>query len=328
MENAMTDAQSQIEVSIIVVSYQTRDLTQACLSSILEETKQVSYEIIVVDNDSDDGSADMIESTFPTVDLVRSDVNHGFARANNVAAERASGSYLLLLNPDTVVLDHAIDRLLAFAGKHPAAGIWGGRTVYADGSLNPSSCWGRQTGWSILCRAVGVAAILKSSRIFNPESYGNWKRDSIREVDIVTGCFFLIRRDLWHQLNGFDESFLMYGEEADLCLRARRLGARPMITPDATIIHYDGASERVHADRMVRTLGSQRLMIQKHWPTLLIPMGMGLLRLLVGSRALAAGMTRILPSNSFKERFSTWPEVWRRRQEWLRRSSQSVETLG
>ena len=135
-------------LSIIVVSYNTREMTLACLQSISEQT-QLPHEVIVIDNRSDDGSADAIAAAFPDHRLIRAERNLGFAAANNLAAREARGDFLLLLNPDTLVLRGALDRLVAFARKRPEARIWGGRTLYADGRLNPGSCWGRITPWSL-----------------------------------------------------------------------------------------------------------------------------------------------------------------------------------
>ena len=141
-------------LSVIVVSYNTRAMTLDCLASLRDETR-ADFETIVVDNASTDGSAEAIAAAFPEMVLLAETANHGFAGANNLAARRARGEYLLLLNPDTLVLDGAVDRLLAFARARPEAGIWGGRTLYGDRSLNPASCWGRMTLWNLFCRACG-----------------------------------------------------------------------------------------------------------------------------------------------------------------------------
>lgn len=304
-------------ISIIIVSYETRELTRACLSSIIEQTRRTSYETLVVDNASRDGSADMIESTFPTVKLIRSEENLGFSKANNLAAKRSCGSYLLLLNPDTVVLDGAIDKILAFAGANPSAGIWGGRTVYADGSLNPSSCWRRQTLWSVFCQALGLTSVFKASRVFNSEAYGSWNRDNVREVDIVTGCFFLIRRELWERLGGFDESFFMYGEEADLCLRARKLGTRPMITPEATIIHHGGASERVRSEEVVRLYRAKVQLMERDWTPLAFQVGKWLIRANVLRRVLWHWLRSVGRRGGVETEVNPFVDVWKRRREWV-----------
>ena len=209
-----------VDLTIIVVSFNTRDMTLDCLRSIERQTRDISYEVIVVDNSSIDGSAQAISDEFPLINLIASDSNLGFAKANNVAADKARGRRILLLNPDTVVIDRAIDRLFAFAEANNACRVWGGRTLFADGSLNPTSCWGRMSLWSLSCFALGLTYFAPKSSIFSPEAYGGWDRDTVRHVDIVTGCFLMIDRDLWKQLGGFDPLFFMYGEEADLCRRA------------------------------------------------------------------------------------------------------------
>ncbi len=303
-------------VSIIVVSYNTRQMTLECLRSVFEQTHRTTFEIIVIDNESADGSADAIEAEFAgRLRLIRSGANLGFAKANNVAAEHATGDYLLLLNPDTLVLDAAIDRLVEFARTRPEAKIWGGRTVYADGSLNPASCWGRQTLWSVFCAACGLSSLFRRTTLFNPEGIGGWARDSIRQVDIVSGCFFLVRREFWKRLNGFDPAFFMYGEEADLCLRASALGARPLISHEAVIIHYGGASERVRVDKMVRLLQAKVRLIRRHWSAWTRDLGVWMLSLWPMSRAIA---WRVHGVGAAREPAHTWSEVYRRRTEWIR----------
>ena len=285
---------------------------------MLAQTHNVSYEVIAVDNASCDGSAEMIAAHPVNARLIRLHENIGFARANTLAARIARGRQLLLLNPDTVVLDGAIDKLVAFARANPKARIWGGRTLFANGTLNPSSCWGRMTPWNLICRATGLAAILPNTEMFNGEAIGGWKRDSVRRVDIVSGCFFLIEKELWDGLRGFDPLFFMYGEEADLCLRAHAFSARPLITPDATIIHYGGASEKARSDKMVRLLAAKMSLIGRHWHPLMVPAGKALLAAWPLSRAIA--MTAAAVITRRKDRFETaaaWRAIWSRRREWI-----------
>ena len=129
--------------SVIIVSYNTRQLTLDCIKSALSQSGTMPCKLLVVDNASGDGSAEAIAAEFPQVELIRSEKNLGFAAANNLAARHANSDWLLLLNPDTVVLDGAIDKLVAFADTHPEFSIFGGRTLFADRSLNPFSCWRR-----------------------------------------------------------------------------------------------------------------------------------------------------------------------------------------
>lgn len=305
-------------LSLIIVSYNTRSMTLACLRSIYEEAKGGGFEVIVLDNASNDGSAEAIATEYPTVTLIRSGENLGFARANNVAARKAAGRYILLLNPDTVILDSAVDRLMAFAAANPGARMWGGRTVFADGSLNPTSCWRFVSTWSLLAGALGLAAMFRNVPIFNREGYGGWRRDSVREVEIVTGCLLLIERDLWIELGGFDERFFMYGEEADLCFRARQLGARPLITPDATIVHHDGASEVVPAERAIRMLTARVTWLNKHWPQPRRRVGLTLVELSVLLRVIGHRVLSLAGSQRHRLAAEQSRIVWSARHRWRR----------
>lgn len=300
------------DLTVIIVSYNTRTLTLRCLETLFAQT-QAPVQVVLFDNASADGSADAVAAAFPQVMLIRSDRNIGFAAANNAAACRATTDWLLLLNPDTEVQAGAVDRLLTFAKANPAAGITGGRTVFADGSLNIASCWMRITPWSMFCAAFGLSALFPQSGRFNPEAIGGWPRDSVRQVDIVTGCFLMIPRALWHRLGGFDPKFFLYGEDADLCLRARRLGYRPAITPDAQIVHLVGAASKTAVAKRVLLAKGRMTLIADHWPAPLVPAGRALMWLWAATRLTAAwAHARQRP-----ERFDTWSTVWRSRRDWL-----------
>ena len=305
-------------VSILVISYNTRRMTLDCLRSVIAETT-LPFELIVVDNNSPDGSAAAIAAAYPGIRLIASPENLGFARGNNVAARKARGEYLLLLNPDTVVLEGAVDRLVAFAEANPRAGIWGGRTLGRDGRLDPMSCFADQTLWSLVCHTSGLSLALPASPVFNPEKYGGWARDAERDVDVVQGCFFLIRRELWDRLGGFDLTFVMYGEEADLCRRARALGARPRMTPEATIIHYGGASSARRADKAALVLKARITLARRHLPAWQRPLALFLLRMWPLSRKLGGGLIALLTARARGAEVARhWDAVWRMRADWQR----------
>lgn len=307
-----------IDVSILIVSFNTRELTLEALRSVRRETTDVSYEVIVVDNASGDGSAMAIAAEFPDVRLFARADNIGFARANNLAAREARGKYILLLNPDTVVLDRAIDRLHAFARRLPDARIWGGRTLFADGSLNSASCWGRMTLWNLACRATGLAAVFRTAEVFNGEAYGGWLRDTERTVDIVSGCFLMIESSFWRELDGFDPLFFMYGEEADLCLRAKALGARPAVTPEATIIHFGGASESARTGKMIKLLSAKASLIQRHFHPLVRTFGLTLLAAWPASRLFATSLSASCTGrDGDRAAARTWGEIWTARSVWI-----------
>ena len=305
-------------LTVIIVSYNTRDLTLAALRTLYATTQATGFHTVVLDNASSDGSADAVAEAFPQVELIRSTENLGFARANNVVAAAARSGWLLLLNPDTECHAGAVDNLLAFARANPQAGIYGGRTVFPDGRLNIASCWNRITPWSVFCLATGLTAAFPRSALFDTEAMGGWQRDTGREVDIVVGCFLLIRRELWERLGGFDLRYFMYGEEADLCLRARRLGFHPMITPDAQIMHLVGAASASKVGTRILVTKARVTLIRDHWPRGLVPLGVAMMWLWGGTRIAASWLLARTGQRRGPERLMYWSEVWTRRAEWLK----------
>lgn len=312
----MATTPSAPALSIIIVNYNTRATTLECLASLYAFPPNVSFEVILLDNASADGSAEAIRAAWPQLHLIENPDNSGFARGNNIAAVKATGQRLLLLNPDTLVFAGSFDALWAFAERAPKRRIWGGRTLFADHSLNPSSCWAKISLWSLFCSAFGLIWLFPRSALFNPESYGDWRRDSERDVDIVTGCFLMIDHDLWRDLNGFDPAFFMYAEEADLCLRARALGAKPGISPTAEIIHLGGASETSLTEKLIKTTRGRITLIRKHWHPAAVFAGLLLYRLWAFSRMVGSHFVAG-PRDQPGKAADKWRAVWQRRREWL-----------
>lgn len=295
-------------------------MTLACLASVYEQTR-TPFEVIVVDNASTDGTVAALREAFPAdaypnLTLLAETENRGFGPTHPLALAHATTDHYLLLNPDTVVLDHALDELWAFSQRVPTAGIWGGRTLYADGTLNPTSVFRRMTPFSVLCRVVGLNNILHRSSLFNSEYFGNWDRGDERPVDIVTGCLLLITRDLWERLNGFDDAFIMYGEEVDLCLRAIAAGAAPRMTPKATIVHYGGASQTLRSDKMVRLMRAKIELIRRHFHPATRRISAWMFGLWPLSRSLVWHLIALTGRPNSKEKAAVWSEVWQRRAEW------------
>ena len=303
-----------MDVSILIVSYNTREMTLACIQSVIDQTRQVSYEIIVVDNQSKDGSADAIAKAYPQLKLIIPEQNLGFAGGNNLAATHATGDYVLLLNPDTVILDGAVDKVVAFARANPQAGAVGGRTYFGDMRLNPNSCHGIPTPWSLLCMGTGLSSAFRRNRFFDPESLGSWARDSVREVGAITGCFLLIDRGLWVTLAGFDLNFFMYSEDTDLSARVWQSGKKCLICPDARLIHYGGQSEKVRPDKMVRLFRAKAQFFYKHWAKIFRFYGLQMLAAWAGSRTMALWVVQLLKPAK-RDAYLGWREIWRRRRE-------------
>ncbi|HEY6578832.1 MAG TPA: glycosyltransferase family 2 protein, partial [Rhizomicrobium sp.] len=232
-----------VELSAIMVTYGAREMALASLDSLAREIRRLAGEVIVVDNGPDGALAAEIALRYPDFRVVTQIANLGFAAAGDLAADLARGQFLLFVNPDTVIPERALERLLEFAKVRPDAGIWGGRTLFGDGTINPTSCRRRPSLWSLFCSAFALDTRYPNSALFAAAGYGGWARNDERRVDVVCGCFLLVERRVWDRLGGFSPAFFMYGEDDDLCLRARRLGFRPAFTPSAAIIHYGRGTE-------------------------------------------------------------------------------------
>jgi GT2 family glycosyltransferase len=294
-------------LSIVIVNYNTRDATLECLASVFGTVDSRRTEVILVDNGSHDASAETIREQYPLVTVVEAGDNIGFARGVNLGARYASGDYVLLLNPDTVVRDGSLDAIVDFAEQHPEYGMYGGRTLRPSGDVDPSSCWGEPTVWSLASFALGLSTAFKGSAVFDPESLGDWQRDSVREVPVITGCLLLMRRADWERLGGMDESFFLYGEDAEFSIRARRSGLRPVIVPDAVIVHEVGGSTSNHGAKMCMVMAGKATLLDRTWSPGRARVGKGLLQL--GALLRGTGET-------LRGREPSWATVWKRRRDW------------
>jgi N-acetylglucosaminyl-diphospho-decaprenol L-rhamnosyltransferase len=306
-------------LAVVIVTYNSTGYIGPCLASVIPQLPADGSRVVVVDNDSVDGTAEMVERDWLDAIVVRSGANLGFARGCNLGASVLDADNVLFLNPDTRMAPGCIAALLDLAERRPDAGLYGGRAVGPDGTFDPRSCFGRPTIWSLVCFATGLSSMFPSSTALNPEGIGGWPRDRERAVDVVSGCLLLAPRGVWEQLEGFDETFFMYGEDADLCIRSAALGYRPMITPAAGIVHVAGASSPAVSKEMLLFRGKAGL-VRKIWSGPMQAVAVGLLVGGVGVRArLAALAARVLPRASRPERRAeptTWSELWRRRGEW------------
>ena len=226
-----------IDVSVIIVSFNTRDLLRDCLSSIIKNTHGVSYEIIVVDNASKDGSADMVKEEFPNVHLIASDENNGFAKGNNIALPQVKGKHIFYLNPDTVLLNDAISQLSNFVDTHPDLGFVGPRLYRNTQRMHHPTIRFFTTPSSILFR--------------HTPGYQYWQlfferflvdKTSTRVVDWLMGAALMGPADLIKENGGFDEIFFVYSEEEDLCRRLKQKGRNTYYYPEAEIVHFWGGS--------------------------------------------------------------------------------------
>ena len=241
------------DFSLVVVSWNTRELLRQCLRSIVDQADvQIAppdaplpaaqpgcllAEIIVVDNASDDGSAALVQAEFPQARLLANAHNAGFAAANNQAIAMARGRLLFLLNPDAYLLPGALHGLLAFMQAHPEAAAAGPKVLNPDGSWQATSFRFATLG-DLLSEALFLSLLQPHSPLFARRELGGFDRSTMREVDWVQGCALVIRRTVWDAVGPFDEGYWMYVEELDWSRRAHLLGYRIFFTPDAQVVHY------------------------------------------------------------------------------------------
>lgn len=300
------------DVAVIIVTYNSEDEIAACLDAVQAERRDVSMEVIVVDNASSDSTVGIIRERYPWVKLLLPGENLGFSKGVNLGARHADAEFVLLLNPDTVVRRHAIDVIVGFARENPHYGLYGGRTLKTDGSLEPLSCLGLPTLWSTLMFATGLSSLAPGSPLLNPESLGGWKRDTVREVGVITGCFLLVPTMIWRKLGGLDESYFMYGEDVDFAIRARALGYRPVICPEAELVHELGKSSESPAHKMLLLYRGKASLMRRHWHGWRLKAGLFLLAAGTGLRALPSILSRPFQPDS-----NRWRTVWRHRRDWL-----------
>lgn len=253
-----------MDVSIIVVAWNVRELLGNCLRSVYDQTKGIDYEVIYVDNGSADGSVEMVRKDFPQTRIIENQDNRGFIKANNQGIAIAKGRYVLLLNSDTVVLDNAIAKTLRFADSHPKAAVVGCRVLNADLTLQ-DNCYRFYSTLNMLFDVFWLSRAFPRSGLFARKYYGGWNFDTEREVDVVVGCFSLVRMEAIRQVGVMDETFFVYGDDIDWCYRFVKAGWRVHFTPAGQIIHYRGQTTKKGANRFALQLfGSVLINVKKH----------------------------------------------------------------
>jgi len=284
-------------LSILIVNWNGGQVLLDCLESIFENPPDQPYEVILVDNASGDASAHAAESRYPQVQVIHSPANLGFAGANNIAFNRASGEYLLLLNPDTIVQPGALQTLLSYLAENSRAGAAGARLLNPDGSLQPSC-----SPESTLSREFARLFHLKGVR---PDGYyemKDWDTAAPRRVDTLLGACLMVRRTAQLQIGAMDETFFMYSEEVDYCRRLRQAGWEICWVPQARVVHLGAQSTRQAASQMFLQLYLAKVQyFRKHYGRFsarlykLILFGAGMARLA------AAPLIRTRPSRQSED---------------------------
>jgi GT2 family glycosyltransferase len=231
-------------LSVIIVNYNVEYFLEQCLYSVRRAAEEVSCQIIVVDNNSVDGSVAMVRDKFPEVLLIANKENTGFSRANNQGIKLATGRYVLLLNPDTLVEEDTFAKSVAFMDSHPDAGGLGVKMIDGKGRFLPESKRGLPTPSVAFYKIFGLSAIFPKSKIFGRYHLGYLDNDEVHEVDVLSGAFMLMRKSVLDTTGLLDEAFFMYGEDIDLSYRITQAGYKNYYFPDTRIIHYKGESTK------------------------------------------------------------------------------------
>ncbi len=239
-----------IDLSIIIVSYNTKELLKECIQSIEDTLQSHSFEVIVVDNGSTDGSVEEIKNFSRSeillrktkIKIIENKGNLGFSRANNKGIEQSSGRYILFLNSDTVVYKNTIDSMIEFMDHNKEIGAATCRVELPNGKLDDACHRGFPTPWNSLNHFSGVSKIFSRSKIFAGYSLGYMDLSRPHEIDALCGAFMIVRREAGEQISWWDEDYFWYGEDLDFCYRLKKKGWKIYYTPEVSILHYKGAS--------------------------------------------------------------------------------------
>lgn len=255
----------QPDVSVVIVNYNVRDFLSQALRSVQAASGDLEVETWVVDNNSIDGSVAMLKEDFPWVHVVANRENVGFGSANNQAIHASSGRYVFILNPDTILQEDTLTELVAFMDANADCGAAGCQILNPDGTFAPESRRSFPTPATAFYRMTGLSRLFPRSPRFGRYNLTHIPRDTVAEVDALSGSCMMVRRTAIEQAGAFDEDFFMYGEDLDLCFRIQHAGWRIMYTPATQIIHYKGESTKKGDFRYVRLFyGAMLLFMDKH----------------------------------------------------------------
>ncbi|MDW7680798.1 MAG: glycosyltransferase, partial [bacterium] len=255
-----------MEISIVIVNYNVKELLQQAITSIIQAGKNFEYEIFVVDNASTDDSAEMVRDKFPAVRLIENEDNLGFAAANNQALKLARGKFILLINPDTIVQENCFSVILDFFRSNPDCGMVGCKILNPDGSLQLACRRSFPTPWVGFTKIIGLSKIFSKTRLFGRYNLTYLDPDMSYEVEAISGSFMFFRQQIIQDVGFLDDSFFMYGEDLDWCYRIREAGWKIYYLPDTQIIHFKGeSSKKSDRDLTLQFYRAMKLFVEKHY---------------------------------------------------------------
>lgn len=254
-----------MDLSIIIVNYNVKEFLQNLIHSIEKASPNLTKEIIIIDNASDDGSVDFIKEKFPQIKLIANSKNLGFGKANNIGLKQAAGKYILLINPDTLVAEDTFEKMIKFFESNSEAGLAGCKILNPDGSLQLACRRSFPGPWTSFTKVTGLSSMFPNNKIFARYNLTYLDENKTYEVDAISGSFMMMRKEVYEKVGGFDEQFFMYGEDLDLCYRIQKAGFKVYYFHDTQIIHYKGEStKRSSLDETKVFYSAMHLFVKKH----------------------------------------------------------------
>ncbi|TBX69156.1 glycosyltransferase family 2 protein [Flavobacterium silvisoli] len=254
-----------MQLSVVILNYNVRYFLELCVLSVQKAIQNLDAEIIVVDNNSSDDSCTMMKERFPNVQLIENKENSGFPKGNNIGVAQAKGEYVCILNPDTVVAEDTFEKVLAFAKSKTDLGIVGCKLIDGTGKFLPESKRGIPTPWVAFTKIFGLYKIFPNSTFFNRYYAQHLASDQTGKVEILVGAFMIMKRDLYNELQGFDENCFMYSDDIDLSYRALQKGKSNYYFHKTTVIHYKGESTVKDGTYMKRFREAMNFFYKKHY---------------------------------------------------------------
>lgn len=255
-----------MQISVIIVSYNVKEFLQQSILSLKNSLNNIEHEIIVVDNDSVDGTNEIIKYKFPNIKLIENDTNRGFAAACNQGLKISKGDYLLLLNPDTMIQEDTIHTMIDFFESVPDAGAAGCKILNADGTLQLACRRSFPTPFIALPKILGLSRLFPKVEMFGKYNLTYVDPDQLLEVDAISGSFLMFRREVWDKIKNLDETFFMYGEDLDYCYRIKAAGWKIYYVPSTKIVHYKGESAKSASfDNFITFYKAMDIFVKKHF---------------------------------------------------------------
>ena len=288
-----------MQLSVIIVNFNVKYFLEQCLCSVLNATKNIAAEILVVDNHSSDGSREYLSARFRDLSFTWCDENLGFSKANNLALKKATGRYILFLNPDTILPEDCLEKSIAYLEDQQKVGALGIRMIDGSGVYLKESKRAFPSPATSFFKLSGLTALLPNSSIFARYYLGHLDPRKNQEVDVLAGAFMMIKKEVLDITGGFDERFFMYGEDVDLSFRIQQAGFKNICFAESTIIHFKGESTQKGNLNYLRLFyGAMALFVEKHYNSSTAAFYKFFIQSAIGFKAVTSGIAQLKKKQS------------------------------